>query len=473
MLKAKAFLTYIDKKAEYAAKKFKHNVWFINRYGEMRFKEELARLKALVTQTAIWTDDEGTYTLSGLALPISQILNCSVDNQVLFPKGKTLPWSKVPPTLRDYQAESVEALLNARHGAVSLATGLGKSLIILNLAKTLGLKTLVVAPSASIAKQIYDTFVEHLGTKYTGLYVGAKKDYKKLFVVGTSQSFTRIEPGTPQWEELSETQVFIGDESHTLPAATLFKICTGLVSRAPYRFFCSATQIRNDGLDQILAGIIGPVVKSMTVDDGVGEGHLAKPIFKILKIQTEQSTDFISGDANATARQYLYYDTKVIRTVAQTVNAMLATGRPALVLIKEIEQFSRLLPYLTTEPLFAHGGNLNEAQKKTIPEKYWDSDPNKLVAEFNDGKSKLLVGTSCVSTGTDIRAVKALFYWQGGKSEIQVKQAIGRSTRRAPGKEDCYIFDVDVVNVPTLHRHAKERVNMYREMSNDIAFVSI
>jgi len=72
------------------------------------------------------------------------------------------------------------------------------------------------------------------------------------------------------------------------------------------------------------------------------------------------------------------------------------------------------------------------------------SDPTELVKRFNEGKLPILVGTSCISTGTDIPVVKFLVYWQGGSSEIQVKQAIGRGTRITSNKNFCHIVDFKV-----------------------------
>ncbi len=86
---------------------------------------------------------------------------------------------------------------------------------------------------------------------------------------------------------------------------------------------------------------------------------------------------------------------------------------------------------------------------------------------MNEGKLKLLVGTSCITTGTDIKAVKAIIYLQGGKSEIQVKQCIGRGTRKPEGKLDCYFIDFDVSNIDVTHRHAEGRKKIYQDVYPD------
>src|SRR5690606_39357903 len=56
--------------------------------------------------------------------------------------------------LRYYQKEIVDALCDAKHGAVEVGTGLGKSKCILHQTKRLGVQTLIMAPSTSIARQL-------------------------------------------------------------------------------------------------------------------------------------------------------------------------------------------------------------------------------------------------------------------------------------------------------------------------------
>src|SRR5579872_6186503 len=97
---------------------------------------------------------------------------------------------------------------------------------------------------------------EHFGQANVGLYGDGRKDVGKLLTVGIDDSLTRIEPGSSAWEFFRNTKVFAADESHLCPAASLMKVCTGLAALAPYRFFFSGTQMRTDGLDLVLEGII-------------------------------------------------------------------------------------------------------------------------------------------------------------------------------------------------------------------------
>jgi superfamily II DNA or RNA helicase len=344
-------------------------------------------------------------------------------------------------------------------------TGLGKTFILANLIKRLGLKTVVMAPNTGIAEQIFLEFQKLFGEKYVGAYFDGRKTPKKLIVIANAQSLTRVKPDHEHWEVLNSTQVFIADESHQCPASTLASVCFGVLADSPYRFFFSATQLRNDGSGILLDGITGPIVYEMSVREGVDKGFLARPQFHIKHLPP--NGDFVPNDVNEATRHHLYYNPAVVREVGRLCNLAAARGLPVVVLIEEVEQFTKLLPYLKFQAGFAHG-TLTENKSK-VPKEYWESDPNKLVAEFNELKYPILIGTSCISTGTDIRAVKFLIYWQGGKSEIQVKQAIGRGTRKIPGKDKCFVTDFhidppeDVRSWP-IGKHAQERKRIYEEL---------
>lgn len=466
-----ASLSYVDKRAQFDYLKFKKTDWFRRKYGEETFKERLDYLKSQVNKTVLFKDEKGYWTHPGLVNLVRDITRLPVQNLVKYPEPTPIPWHHSPKfELYPYQKESVERLLAVKHGHVEICTGGGKSQIILHLVKLLGLKTLVMAPSIQIAEQLHESFTYHLGTKYVGRFFGGKKETKKLITVGIPQSLVRLEENSAMWEEMSTIQVFICDESHLTPCDTLQKVGLGIALNAPYRFFFSATQLRQDGLEIVLDGLIGPKVKSLTVQEGVDGGYLAKPVFTV--IQTYSPSNLKTDDVNELTRKHLFYNPLVLEQAGDIVNKSVSLlGHQVLVLIEEVEQFSKLLPYINYPVVFAHGP-LSENKAK-VPEAYWESDPGKLVKEFNDGKHPVLIGTSCVSMGTDILPVRTLIYLQGGKSEIQVRQAIGRGTRlcRPIGKTSCNIIDFDIQNIEPLHRHAKERMRYYRESYDSVSVI--
>jgi superfamily II DNA or RNA helicase len=470
-------LTYTDKSVEYELSKAKKSKFLLHKLGEEGWHEHIEELKAKRKQCILF-EDEKLWTYSGLAAKLTDRFRTEFVNKVVYPDPKLIPWSRVPDKEpRPYQNTMREMLLAARHGAVEVGTGLGKSFVILLLAKELGLKTVVMTPSVSIAEQIHKEFTQHFGQKYVGQFFDSKKESKKLFTIAVDDSLTKIEQGSEHWHHLSSAQVFIADESHLCPAKSLSKVCFGLLANAPYRFFFSGTQLRNDGLDLLLQAITGEIVFRMTVKEGVDQGWLAKPMFRMVPVTSD--LNYYHPDPNEMTRAHLYYNPLVCAKAAEIANLMVEEmGRQVVILVKEVEQLTYLLPYFRHPVKFAHGGVTatshhpngkvkKQGNREKIPEEYWDSDPNELVGAFNRKEIPILIGTSCITTGTDIQTVEAIISLQGGKSEIQCKQSIGRGTRKPPGKVDCFYIDFDVTNIDILHRHAEERREIYENVYPD------
>lgn len=459
-------LTYTNKAVQFEVKRLEKQVLRFSGARQAILQEEINELRSKVKVCLLKEDCSGFWFYSGLTPRVQKLLRCEIENQVVYPEGRSLPWA-VPPEFKmyPYQETSVNELLKAKHAGVELCTGAGKSLALLNLIRELGLKTLIVTPSSSISEQLYKSFVKHLGKKYVGAFWGGKKESKKLIVIGNGQSVTRLEPGDKEYKDLAESQVVAFDESHTCPATTFEKVCHGIVSKAPYRFFFSATQLRNDGQDLLLEGITGPMVHHLTANDAMNRGYLAKTWFKMVHVNS--NLNFESSDVNEMTRKHLYYNPEVIEFAAKVANLAVATqGHQVLILIDEIDQFNKIFPLLKFECRFAHGGTGGDK----LPEQFKKSDPNQLVKEFNERKYPILIGTSCISTGTDIKSVKTMIYIKGGKSKTEFFQGVGRCTRLMSeiGKTECNVFDFLVANVPVLEKHARIREKYANEINGPV-----
>ncbi len=456
---------YIDKRCDFELMKLRNSSWAKDKMGEVKWQEEIERLKQERNKTLLFEDNQGYWTYAGLARKLQNLLKADIVDDVVLPKVNTIPWLEKPFEMWDFQEKALTELLKVRHGGVEIGTGLGKTLCLTYLVKHWGVKTVVMAPSASIAGQIYKGFVKAFGKKYVGMYGDGKKESKKLFTIALAQSLTRIEPDSEAWVNLSATQMFITDESHLVPASTFSHVCHGLLKHAPLRYFFSATQMRNDGLGLLLDAITGPIVYRMTVKEGIDQGYLAKQ--KITMIKMPSDTSYNSKDANEVTRRHIYYSKAVNRKAGELINKFVEHVGQVLVLVDEMEQLTHLLPYLKHEVKFAHSG-VTKLNAGKIPKEFHDSDPDALVEQFNAGKLPILVGTSCISIGTDVTGNRATIYLVGGKSEIAVFQgAIGRSTRKnkSLGKESCQIIDFWVCGNEMIERHAKERMKIYEQVA--------
>lgn len=459
-------LTYRDKSVDFELQRLRNSVYLRDKLGPQGYAERVEELKAQRKPCLLFEDAEGLWTYSGFAAMLEQKLG---EPKALreFPLPAPRPLALHGPLAardpRPYQLEGNQALLGAVHGAVEEGTGLGKSFQALLLVAHHGLKTVVMAPSKNIAEQLHEDFVSAFGKGKVGLFGDGKHEYGKLITVAIAASLTRLEPGSPAWEVLSTAQVFIADESHLTPAKTLQKVCFGLLAGAPYRYFFSGTQLRGDGADLLLQGITGKVVFGMSVRQGVDQGWLARPFFRMVQVGSDKK--YYNRDAERMTRVHLYYNQDVIRAAAALANKSVSfLGHQVLILVQELEQFQVLLPWLKHSVRFAHGP-VAKADLKYVPEAYQKCDVKALVKAFNAREFPILVGTSCISTGTDIQSAEHVIWLRGGKSEVELRQGVGRGTRKVDAKRFFNFSDfcvrVAALQEPTcVEKHAFARAEI-------------
>lgn len=463
----KSFLTYTDKSVSFQISRMSQNFHF--RVAEpVKYKAALDKLKSEQYKSLLFFDDQDQpWTYSGLWKDLADKFGwdkkttLGVDQESL----RSIPWKNSPHEMRYYQKGAVDALMVAQHGAIELPTGSGKTRIILELMKKYPVKTLIITPFSNVTNQLRIDMEEAFGVKYVGQFGDGKKKTDKLFTVANAQSVTRVVPGSPEWENLSQCEMIIFDEAHTTPAETFKSICLdgGIGSNVGLRFFLSATQTRTDGSESVLTGITGPVVYRKSYLELAEEGYLKKIKVRIFKVAASNST---VSDPKKEIRQNMYDNPNVAKMAAIIAKkAFELQNRQVIILIEEYSQFLALKDHITIPYKFAHGTVAADA-KKILPPEYWKCDVEAIVKEFNDGKLPCLIGTTAISTGIDLRPTGCLIYLQGGKSEIKIKQGVGRGTRPIAHK-DLWVCDFKIVGSKMLENHADARVVIYKTLTRD------
>lgn len=445
--------------------------WFVVKNGREALDFKVSQLNAERFKSLLFRDEKGYWTFSGLASKLSKLLEIPIVREYELPEFGLVPWAHKPPfEPRWYQTKAVELLVpddrTRGHGAIQHATGMGKSLTIALLLKKMGLPAVIMVPTLSIGEQLFKNLTDWFGKDKVGRMYDGKKHPEKMFVVAVSASLVRVKEGTKEYKALREKKVLVCDESHLVPAQSLAKVALELLKDLPYRFFLSGTQIRNDGLDLLLDGIIGDVLMDLSVRDGIEQGFLAPLRFFQWNITSDSKFD--SDDAIKMNRHHLHANKKVNKHAVMLAKYGVAKGRRVLILIEEIDQFIKLMDAGLLDGLrvaFAHGGLVEPEHKNKIPAAFHKSCPTELVEKFDAGEYDVLVGTSCIQTGTDIKSVDCIINCVGLTSEIQVRQGVaGRGTRLFEGKVDCMVHDYNVFNIKKLEKHAKIR----RKILNDI-----
>jgi superfamily II DNA or RNA helicase len=475
-------LSYTNTANQHMLKRHYNSTWFKNK-NRAGWEKKLEELKASVHNCLLFEED-GKYFVRPASL--SYIGAKVAMNAVIYPTPKKVPWLKpLPFELHEYQQLSVEKLIAARHANVELCTGAGKSAIILKMCRETGFRAAIVAPSQSIFNELLEKFEYHLGKDKVGALGDGKRRIGKKFTICIGDSLANLKPGTAEWEFFSGLDAMYVDESHTWGAETLETICHGVLAKIPYRFFFSGTQTRGDGAEKLLQSIIGPTVHTLTTKEAIAGRFIHNHDFLMVDIESS-NPNFNSQDVLEMKRIHFLRNKNIAHFVAKLANAAGARGEQTLVLVEELSQIAMLSKLLTVPFAYAH----SESSKIKLAELAATSgvllekvDRAESVEKFNKNEVKVLIGTSCIATGTNIYPMRYTCNWVGGSSEIKTKQgAVGRTVRlfeQNPFAKLCQkpstktVVDFNVWDCFVLKKHTEDRCLYYRDSGTEIRRIKL
>lgn len=361
-----------------------------------------------------------------------------------------LPWKKAPFSLRPYQEEVVEIILDPLkyRGIVNFATGLGKTLTAIHFIKRYKRNALIVCPSDSVAQQFYAQCVDAFGQSMVGFYGGGKKKINDI-TIGIAASITR---NTDVFKN-ADFGVVIFDEIHHIAADTFYNIAEAVAGVGKV-FGLTATDYRSDGKDIMITAGCGPVIARRDVKWGIENGFLAEPYFLIREVQTG-GKDFKDNKIK-NYKEHILNNSIMKDIIKNDALNMMNAGRSVLVLVDEVEHGKELSGQLGVP--FATGED-NKSQD------YVDS--------LNKGQIRGLVGTDGrIGEGTDTQNVDVLILANFVASKGPVIQSVGRSLRKTATKVRCIILDYIPLGSEQLTRHAYSRIDYYRDITNKVKIIS-
>jgi len=435
-------LSYTDKSKQYQLRRMAKNPW-------QRSSPLYAQLQKEATGQ-LFTEENNKITVSSCFVDMLRpMFNCQ---SVLDLRGKTgakitLPWVKKPHDLRDYQEEAYKLMDSNYRGLINLATGLGKTLLATHFIQRYKKKALVVCPSESVAKQFYDQFVTCFGKNKVGFYGGGKKKICDI-TVGIAASITK---NIAEFQN-AELGVVILDETHHTPATTFFDISQGL-AKCGKIFGLTATDYRSDGKDIMITAGCGPVLIRRDIKWGVINGWLAEPYFIIRQVPTT-GKDY-KDDKIKSYKEHVLNCQMMKDQIRDDAMKMMAAGKSVLILVDEV----------------AHGKELSDELKIPFATGL-DKKSQSYVDELNNGKIHGLVGTDGkISEGTDTKNVDVLILANFVASKGPVTQCVGRSLRKQGIKTKAIILDYIPMGSTMLSRHGFQRVEYYKEITDNVKVI--
>lgn len=313
----------------------------------------------------------------------------------------------LPHTLYPEQEQAVAAAVRAHRGIISAPTGIGKSLMIVELLYALSVKTLIVVPTLGLRDQLTKTLIDAFGEGLVG------KD--RVFWVSNVDAPDLCKP-------LIGYKCVIIDEFHHSAAKTYRELNLKCWNDVYYRFGFTATPFRSQDNERLLLeSVLSEVIYQVEYQTCVEKGYIA-PVeayyYELPKTHTSKTTwkgvynDLVVNNAYRNAQ------------IATLLSGLHAQGKSTLCLVKEVEHGKNICRL--TEGALAHAS---------------DEDHQLYIDYFSRGKLTTLVGTTgVIGEGVDTKPAEYVIIAGLGKSRNQFMQQIGRGVRKYPGKESCKVI---------------------------------
>jgi len=347
-----------------------------------------------------------------------------------------------------YQGEAVAAWFDAgRRGVVVLPTGAGKTFVAQMIMERLDRSALVVTPTLDLMQQWYGV----LGTAFeeeVGLVGGGYYEVRPLTVTTYDSAYIHMERFGDRFALL------VFDECHHLPGPSYATAAE--LALAPFRLGLTATPEREDGAEERLDRLVGPIVYRREIGELAGE-FLADYETVTLRVslsreereeylrEREIYRDFVAehrirlgsaagwgrflmltSGSREGRRAFLAYRRQ--KTIAQASDAKLRLLERLL----ERHRHGRVLIFTSDNdtvyrisrrflvPAITHQTRVKERHE--------------ILQCFNGGDYPFLVTSRVLNEGVDVPAADVGIVLSGSGSVREHVQRLGRILRRAEGK---------------------------------------
>jgi superfamily II DNA or RNA helicase len=340
--------------------------------------------------------------------------------------------------LRPYQIEAQQAIVEARKRGfraqlVSLATGLGKTVVIATLPELLELRpsdvTLVVAHRDELIQQL----VERMKSQNPDAMVGVEKADESAtddcsIVIATVQTLTGARLNRFAAKFGRRISLFVIDEAHHAAAPTYRAILDKILTKRPDALVIgfTATPHRGDGVR--LTEIFPDIVYSMDARQAIVGGYLV-PV-RSYAVATDTNLDEVSSRGGDFVLGQLAdaVDNEERNSKVLEAYQTLTPGKKALVFTASVEHARNVAQ------LFKDAGIKAAFASGDTPQ----AEREKIVAGFRGSKIDVLVNCGLYLEGFDVPSIQVIINARPTKSTTLYTQVTGRGLR--PLDEYAYVL---------------------------------
>lgn len=449
-------LTYEDQEIVYEIRQVQRLKKAAHKQNKMRMFFALKkRLKELSEKRIVCWLLEDKFPTGHLDLVSKHLKSLNYSFEIIDTRKKPdyqhiLRWYNDPPKLRYYQQEMVSlADLNCR-GIFESACGTGKTLVMAYIIKNKAVNSLIVVPSKALQEQTFRTLSCYYGKKFVSLLTTSfVKSNKKpaLIQIATIQTLVSLQKQELIQQAISDVDLLLMDEFHHFGANGATNLLKDL-DHIYYRFGVSATALRNDSKTLDMLGVLSNKLYTYLPKQATAEGYLSPIRFRIYEL------DGIACDIYMDEYEANYCENPELLESVYKIIMQIPKHEQILILVDRKDKVGAIINKF-----------LNE---KDLDNTYISGDNKKAeiinaIEKFNDKEIRILIGSTVIGEGVDIRSTEHLLMCRGGKSQIQIVQAVGRSVRLFKGKSEGIVTDILFKNTNFLEKHLKQRLEIYKK----------
>jgi len=362
-------------------------------------------------------------------------------------------------TFREDQEKILETAISQGRGVIVSATGTGKSILIRGLVGAFNKeKILFLVHTTDLVQQMISDLKNEVDS--LGEWSGKTKQ-KARVMVATIQSFHKV---VKDWVHYFDVVVI--DEAHHCNQTdkTYGKTLTMLA--APVKFGFTATLPGNQKGKMHLEALIGPVIANFSIQEAIGQGILAKPDIKIIKVPDVPGFSLFDTSTlpipEGKEKDPDYQPSKY-RTVYW--NGLVTNITRNMIIIDLAEEFiQRKETVLISVVNIVHGNELCDIAEDYYDMKYGKDfvfihggtskeERIKIKDDFKSKKILMVIATTIWQEGVDVPSLNCCILASAGKGKIGVIQKIGRGLRKAKNKNEVTVYDFQ----DTCHKYLREQ----------------
>lgn len=451
-------LTYKNTEAEYERMKLLGMMKMAKAMNNKRmFHGYRTQLDKLPPEFTCWLL-EGNLFPTGLLYIVQETLqnvpHSTIDQRVKPEPYLILKFLKSPHSPYAFQQEMINIADNEPRGVFESCVGSGKTNIITYIIKNKEVNTLVVVPSRGLLDQMYNDLVEVLGEKKVQI-IETKSLKKKLLPIRVVviNTLASLQKKGELGKLIGDVDMIIFDEFHHAGAKSYTDLNLEL-GHIYYRYGFTATYMRNDSRLLDMLGVLSKELYEYPPKRGISEGTITPVELKICQIRNCKPISNWQKEYAA-----YYCGSKLILEGVMSILQRVPKKDQVLILVDRKDSGGKVLyDYL---------------KKLGISSSYISGDDDKevitqTIKNFNDLKIKVLIGSTVIGEGINIRSTDHLILARGGKSEIAITQAIGRCVRKFPGKTNAYVYDFNFEGTKFLSKHSRMRMDIFKKQFDGV-----